>query len=109
MTKAQEAAAERADALERLRELCPPGTVVHCSLEHVSASGMTRWIKLYVVHDNQLRHITYDASQVTGWRRTRGRDGLQVDGCGMDMGFHTVYTLAYYLHGDGYALTSRWM
>jgi len=32
-----------------------------------------------------------------------------VTGCGMDMGFHLVNSLAYILFGDGYALDQRWL
>ena len=32
-----------------------------------------------------------------------------VGGCGMDMGFHLVYTLASVLYKDGYALTHRYI
>jgi hypothetical protein len=32
-----------------------------------------------------------------------------VQGCGMDMGFHVVYSLSQTLFNDGYALKQRWL
>ena len=36
-------------------------------------------------------------------------NAVGVGGCGMDMGFHMVYTLASVLYGDGYALKERYI
>jgi len=56
-------------------------------LNHVSASGMTRWISLYVpLVDNDRAIMISIASE------------RKVEGCGMDMGF----ALAYDLYTDAY-------
>ena len=47
-------------------------------LNHVSRSGMSRRITLYVETKDSLRCIAREAS---------------VTGCGMDMGFHLAYTV----------------
>lgn len=95
--------AEVNEATEELRELLAPGDTVYCVLRHVSASGMTRWIDLYVIRDNQPRWISYRASRVIGYPvNTRNHEGLEVGGCGMDMGFHVVYSLASRLFPDGF-------
>lgn len=94
---------------EELREILKPGDTVYCILEHVSQSGMSRDIKLYAIHNGELRHLSHSASKVLDWKRRKNRDGIYVTGAGMDMGFHTVYSLSHILYGEGYALESRWL
>jgi hypothetical protein len=86
---------------------------------------MTRHISIYIVHKGEIVNISRRASIVTGWKQSNN-GGLVVGGCGMDMGFHTVYTLGRYLwpkgtrkpHGTrngapdkdgGYALKHSWL
>lgn len=85
---------------------------------HVSTSGMSRDISLYIVKNNQLFNITYYASRALGWKlvERNGWRAIRVGGAGMDMGFHTVYTLSSVLYqgtveeGDaGYKLSQEWM
>lgn len=97
-TKKNEA---REHAIAHLRELLPPGTTVYTSLRHVSRSGMSRRIDLYVIRDNS-------PVWLSGWYKTatdtkRGKyDEVTVSGCGMDMGYHLVYNLSRTLYPDGY-------
>jgi len=42
------------------------------------------------------------------WRLTKN-DAVFVSGCGMDMGFHLIYTLASKLYDDGYAIKQSWV
>ena len=81
-----------------LKKLCKPGATVWTVLRHVSASGMTRWIDLYVIKKNEPMRITWHVSQLVG-TYDRKREALKVGGCGMDMGFHVVHNLSYALHG----------
>jgi len=99
--------ADHAQAKARLLELLNPGDTVYTVLRKVSKSGMTRQISLYTVRDNTPHWLTYSASKVLGWPM-RG-DNLVVSGCGMDMGFHTVYTLSQYLFDGGYKLKQSWL
>jgi hypothetical protein len=80
------------------------GDTVYTVLRSVSASGMSRTMSLKVVKGLQILDITYYASIVLGWKLTEinGSRALRVGGCGMDMGFHTVYTLARVLFRDKY-------
>lgn len=91
-------------SIQHLRRLgVRPGATVYTSITHVSASGMTRHIRVYVVtryaeKGRGVRHeitdITGHVAAVLGYRRARGsRWDLVVGGCGMDMGFHVVYSL----------------
>ena len=93
--KAQlEKAADREEAIAALRAKCPRDSRVYTSVKHVSRSGMQRTIGLYVVTDGEVDDISVYVSRALGWRRDYRRGGLIVDGCGMDMCFHTVYVLA---------------
>jgi len=64
---------------------------VYCVLRRVSNSGMSRNISFFVMDDDWFRCIDYMFKDI--FRLTK--DGyVQVRGCGMDMGFHAVSTLA---------------
>jgi hypothetical protein len=101
--------AARDEAIAELRELLPIGSEVYTVLEHRTGTGTTRWLKVYTVRNGGIRHISHTVSLVTGYPRTAGRDGVKIGGTGMDMGWDLVHTLGVYLHGDGYALTHRWL
>src|SRR5690606_2034174 len=111
---------EQQEARERLRKYIKPGDTIYCILRHVSRSGMTRVIDLVTVRDDgEILHIGYNAAAALGWTYDREREGVRVSGCGMDMGFHLVYSLAHALFSGGqtvaersedagYSLTHRW-
>ena len=108
LTKIQQTTRDEAKA--RLLEVVKPGDTVRCILRHVSVSGMSRVIDLIIISSTgEVSHIGYNAAEALGWGYDRKREGVRVAGCGMDMGFHLVYSLAYVLFNDGYALTSRWL
>lgn len=97
---ATKAERERQEARERLREILTRGQEVSCVLRHVSRSGMMRHISLLVVDENgEIRDISYWAGQAIG-SKLANDGGIKVGGCGMDMGFHLVYTLARAVFGD---------
>ncbi len=103
-----------------LNEYLSDTNTVYTVLRGVSSSGMTRHISLVVAGlDNTgkpaLYDITYHASKVLGDKLTE-RDGhrvIKVQGCGMDMGFHLVYSLSSVLYAGqeraGYVLSHRWL
>jgi hypothetical protein len=101
MTKVQKA--EQQDACAKLREWIKPGDTVYTILDHVSRSGMSREIRVLIPYTRDdgtidFLHPNYLVSQALGWRQSsRGggrRDGIVIGGCGMDMGFHLVFTLS---------------
>lgn len=102
--------ARKKECKERLLEILKPGDTVYCILRHVSRSGMTRIIDLYVLKDNSLRWIGLKAADLLelpytdkyGW-------GVKVTGAGMDMGFWLVSNLSRELFNDDYALKSYWL
>ena len=87
---------------------------VYTVLRHVSQSGMSRDISLFIVEDNRLRNITYKVAIALGEKPKdkNGRRVIRVNGCGMDMGFHLVYSLSSVLYTNedraGYKLSHEW-
>ena len=80
------------------------GATVYTVLRSVSSSGMSRTMSLKVAKGGQILDLTYYASVVLGYKlvETNGSRALRVGGCGMDMGFHVVYSLARVLFRDKY-------
>ena len=95
------------NAKEMLAKFAPAGTTVYTKVLHVAKSGMSREIALYVVHNGEIVEISAWVAYVAGFSFNRDRFAVKVGGCGMDMCFHVVYTLANKLYSDGYALTKR--
>ncbi len=90
--------AEREESIAALRGWLKPGDTVHCIVRHVSRSGMSRRISLLkIMPDGSRRYLSGSAACALGWGwSTRdGHDAVRVDGCGMDMCFHVVYSLAH--------------
>jgi hypothetical protein len=91
--------------------------VIYTTTRRVSASGMTRHISLFYVKGGEILNITYSAGKALGWRLldSNGNRAISVQGTGMDMGFHTVYTLSRTLYASsdgvdaGYRLGHRWL
>lgn len=105
-------------AIERLTDhYLAPNDTVYTLVRHVSASGMSRDISLFVARDGEINDITYYAAHAIGWRlvERNGRRAIRVSGTGMDMGFHLVYTLSNIVYrgevdGDaGYTLEQEWL
>ena len=117
MTKAQKVI--RSESIADLRKLLKVGDTVTTATVHVSASGMMRHLRLFVKDEQDgLRDITYLATLALGdkptIRKGFGYYVLKASGCGMDMGFDAVYTLASVLFpkgrtDGGYALQQRWL
>lgn len=102
----------RAEAIERLQKWLRPGDTIYCILRHVSRSGMLRVIDLVKVdEDGDIVRVGYDAARALGWPYDYRRGGVRVSGCGMDMGFHLVYSLGHALFGAGAGevLKHRWL
>jgi hypothetical protein len=92
---------EREQAIIDLRRYLRPGTTVYTVLRHVSASGMSRTLDLYVIKKNKPLRLTYSAAKALGYSTDKNGD-LKVSGCGMDMGWNTVYNLSRTMFPKGY-------
>lgn len=100
LTKAQQA--ERQEAIETLRGWLRPGDTVYTILRHVSRSGMRRVVGVVVMVDGEPRHPNWLVATACGFTVHPKGDGIIVDGCGMDMGFHLAYELGHTLWPDGF-------
>jgi hypothetical protein len=119
LSKAALKKAEREEYKERLRShYLQPGSKVYTVVRSVAASGMSRTMSLYVVIEGELVNITYNAAKVLDYPlvEVNGSRVMRVGGCGMDMGFHVVYSLSGYLFRDlelegdpGYLLKQEWI
>ena len=127
VTKKDGETAQREQAKDELRKLLKPGTTVYTILNHCSTSGMSRSISLAIGQkDGSIRNLDYLVATAKGARIDEKHGGLRVGGCGMNMGFHLVYSLGRTLwpngtkkpHGTrngapdkdgGYALKHAWL
>lgn len=107
---------EKQQAIEKLRELCPPGTTVYTVLRHVSRSWMQRVVDPFIILCDELGTArTVGAARAAtpyflrglvakacGDRIDREHDGIVMGGCGMDVGHALVYNLASVLYREGW-------
>jgi len=83
---------------------------VYCKLNHVSRSGMLRYIDFYTIVDDRPVYLTGYISKVTSYKRApydARYEGLKVEGCGMDMGFAVVHDLGRVLYPKGFKSSQR--
>lgn len=102
-----------------LRKEFPPGTKVFLVLRHVSSSGVNRVIapiRFYGDAETEGFHARFWGEKIAillGWKWSEKHEGIECGGCGMDMGFHLVYSLSSALYGTpdrgGYALKHEWL
>jgi len=97
---------ERAEAF--LKDWFPKGSTAHTTVVHVAQSGMSRHIKVFAISGERIQNISYHVSKLLDWRFTN-KEAVFVGGCGMDMGFHLIYTLSSILYDDGYAIKQSWV
>jgi hypothetical protein len=103
---------ERQTAIEDIRKYFnnPPRNpekfreymTVYTSLNHVSKSGMMRVIDVRIIRDNVPLRLSWTAADAIGTPYNRQHEGVQMGGCGMDMGFALVYNLSSALWPKGY-------
>lgn len=93
-----------------LKKLFARDQRIYTSIKRVAPSGMSRHISVYVARKNQIIDITWHVGHITGYSRNRDTGGLVVGGCGMDMGFHLIYSLSRCLYPKGYKLpkSQKW-
>ena len=121
-------ATRKQEALEQLRKIIPQGSTVYCTVKRVSRSGMSRNIDFYAIVPNGVndKHEAQQRIQwLTGYMSSAGivnqsrkdweqSKGARVNGCGMDMGFHVVESMAAVLYGResngiGRGLKHEWL
>lgn len=100
-------AARQEYARTKLREMIKPGDAVYTILRRVSSSGMSRDISVVIVQGGSIRNLDALVSDACGIKEAESGPGLRIGGCGMDMGFHLVYSLGRALFPDGFGMTGR--
>jgi len=82
---------------------------IYCILRSVTKSGTCRSISFHVVDNNKnILNINYYISVILGYKFNKAYDGLRIEGCGMDMGFHVVNSLLREL-GITDKISHRWI
>lgn len=126
VTKKEYIAARKEHARKVLMGYLKPGSKVFTKVNRVARSGMSRSISVYVPHDGEIVNVSAYVADLTDMRRDKNDLAVIAEGCGMDMGFQTVYLLGSYLwphgtpepHGTrngepdtagGYALKQSWL
>lgn len=84
------------------------GETVYTVLRHVSSSGLSRSIDLFVIRNNELRHIFAFMTDeqieefTNNFKRDSKGNGFLIRGIGMDMGFSMVYNLSKIIFGKSH-------
>ncbi len=107
-TRLSEMTAEVERAREILHGYFPPGSSATTVVSHVTRSGMSRSIRVLVGNaDGEVSDLSWAVARVLGWRFDGEHGGVKVQGTGMDMGFHLVYTLSVVLHRGADSIKHR--
>lgn len=103
--------AERAEAIDLLRELLTDVEEISTLVTSVNSDGTRRTIvPLIAKHDRQGKNKVMNLSHLViragiGDRpRGKAAKGVSLGGTGMDMGFALVYSISQLVRGDGYAI-----
>tara|TARA_R100000654_G_scaffold22803_3_gene45109 strand:+ start:375 stop:683 length:309 start_codon:yes stop_codon:yes gene_type:complete len=93
-----------------LRDTFPEGSTAYTLVTKVAPSGMSRHIMVAGSRKKgHVQNVSWYISQLLDWKYKDNTRSVFVGGCGMDMGFHLVYTLSRILYDDGYAIEHRWL
>jgi hypothetical protein len=111
--KEQERESARAYLLSILNKQNRP--TLYTNLKSVSSSGMSRDMKVLAVVEGEIVDITYYVGKldIGTIKERNGQRVIRVGGCGMDMGFHVVYTVSAVLYGyeerGAYTIRHEWI
>lgn len=92
---------------DKLRAMLPPGSTVNVMLRHVARSGMMRCISAIVCQDGHPVDISHLIASAGLGKFSQKHGGIEMGGCGMDMGFALVYNLSSGLYPDGFGCTGK--
>ena len=95
---------EQLKALEQLRESLTPDAKIYASVVSVARSGLSRKIKIFVHYPEGLHNITHLIHRAGMFGYCRRDNALKVNGCGMDMIYHVLETVAMSLCNGDYKL-----
>lgn len=111
LTKSQGQEAYKEQAAAKLRTYFKPGDTAHTMLLHVSSNGMSRHIAVMAAEETKTHNgkkkqlapvnVSHLVADLLGYKLNKGGNGLVVGGCGMDMGFHVVYSMSSRMFPNG--------
>lgn len=102
MSKATDRETDRQEAIKTLRKMgVRPGSRIYTGVSNASRSGMSRHIHCYIVapsvdfgkRTHRIFTISGLVARAIGAKRDNRSGGIVRGGCGMDLGFDTVYSL----------------
>ena len=101
---------DRERVKEILQDMFPKGSTAYTAITKVAPSKMSRHI-MVVGSDKKghVQNLSYYIAELLDWKYKDNTNAVGVGGCGMDMGFHLVYTLSSKLYDDGYAIKQEWL
>lgn len=96
-------------AKAHLRGLLPIGSAFYASTDHVSTSGMTRWVRAYCVSDGHILNITSSVARACGLPLVErdGRSYIKIGGCGFDVATKLADDLCHHIYGTSHYNTSQ--
>ena len=100
---------EKEELREELKNYFPKGSTALTMVKKVSPSGMYRNISVHIIKGDRLLNLSYSVAKFIGWTYKDKTNAVGVGGCGMDMGFHVVSTLAALLHDDYKTIKQEWI
>lgn len=93
---------EMAEAMKSLREVLADIDVIYTDVVHVSASGMFRCIRPFIITEERRPwDLTYLVARAGIGKASERHGGIEMGGTGMDMGFALVYEIGRAVHADG--------
>jgi hypothetical protein len=100
------------EAVSELGKLLEPGQTIYTAVVNASSSGMSRHIKTYIAAKDYngidaIRDITRLVANAIGYKISDKSGGMIVSGCGMDMGFHVIYSLGRAMYPGGVPCTGQ--
>lgn len=112
-TKKELADLQKAEAIKELLPMLKKANyTVYTKVVHVSHSGMMRHLDCFIISNGEIQNINWYVEKLGIAKRAKSydapnADSLRVSGCGMDMGFRTVYNLSSALYGFGKTCTFK--
>jgi hypothetical protein len=88
---------------------------LYTNLKSVSSSGMSRDMKVLAAVEGEIVDVTYYVGKldIGTIKERNGQRVIRVGGCGMDMGFHVVYSVSAVLYGyeerGAYTIRHEWI
>ena len=103
----------REELVKMLKSYFKKDSTAFCSLKSVSSSGGYRHIQILASKKNKIYNLSYYVAELCGFSWKENTSSVGVSGGGMDMGFHIVNTLSYYLFSNKkrgeYYIHSQWI